>query len=506
MSKFACKIALEVDEATASYLDSQSKICNNLYNRLLERANGLVRQYAESGGQDKQAAKTVYSQCGLRDLVPLLKREYPYYCTVYSSPLKNTAFRLSRAIKAHQDYQKGKRRDKVGWPGFRKWKKKWFSLEYDEPWKGYALQGRVLSLSFGVDREGKRLRVSGQLAEGVPYPAHQVKALRIVKEIGQFYAVFSIDRKAKTPPDRPQHLAYIDPNHKNIGYLLDNRGKAIEIENMPNLKLLDRRIDEVKGKRDRCQRRSKRIEFVRADGSMHRHWQPSRRWQRYNQVLERLYRLRREQTKTFLFTIANALLEAYDLVAIGDYTPHGGGLNTGMRRAMHNQSLIGRFKKVLAWVAEREGKLFVELCEDGTTRTCHDCGYVVPDGISPHVRQWDCPHCGSPHLRDENSARNGLSRLIKKKNLVSGSDSPFVAKPRERYTWRVMPSEAVRERPFAGGPSQAHCSSAQWATHGGSDARSCEQPQDELNQTQSEEKEIVPLSAPDLNLGTFVQI
>jgi putative transposase len=222
--------------------------------------------------------------------------------------------------------------------------------------------------------------------------------------------------------------------------------------------------------------------------------------------LERLYRLRREQTKTFLFTIANALFEAYDLVGVGDYTPHGGGLNTGMRRSMNNQSLIGRFKKVLAWVAEREGKLFVELSEYGTTRTCHDCDYVVPDGISPDVRQWDCPHCGSPHFRDENSARNGLSRLMKKMHLVSGSDSPFVAKPRERYTWRVMPGEAVRERPFAGDSSQAHSSSAQCATRRGSDARSCEQPQDELNQTQPEEKEIVALSAPDLNLGTFVQI
>ena len=86
MSKFACKIAFDVDEATSRYLDSQSKICNNLYNRLLERANGLVRQYAASGGQDSQAAKTVYSKRGLRDLVPWLKVEHPYYRAVHSSP------------------------------------------------------------------------------------------------------------------------------------------------------------------------------------------------------------------------------------------------------------------------------------------------------------------------------------------------------------------------------------------------------------------------------------
>jgi putative transposase len=504
MSKFACKIPFDVDPETSRYLDSQSKICNNLYNRLLEQANGLVRQYAASGGQDSQAAKTVYSKRGLRDLVPLLKVEYPYYRAVYSSPLKNAALRLSRAINAYQQYKKGKRTDEVGWPGFRKWKKKWFSLEYDEPWKGYGLDGRTLTLSFGIDKDGHRLRAKGQLAEALPYPAHQIKALRIVKEIGQFYAVFTIDRQAKPPPETFQRLAYIDPNHKNLGYLLDRPGKAIEIENMPDLKILDRRIDEVKSKRDRCQRRSKRVEFERSDGSIHRHWQPSRRWRRYNQVLDRLYRLRREQTKTFLFTIANALFEAYDGVGIGDYTPRGGGLNRGMRRSMNNQSLIGRFKKVLTRVAEREGKLFIELSEEGTTRTCHDCDYVVPGGISPDVRQWDCPHCGSHHIRDENSARNGFSRLMKKMNLVSGSDYPVVAKPRERYTWRVMPGEAVRERPFTDGSSQAHCSSVQCATHGGSGARSCGQCQDELNQTQPEK--ITTLTAPDLSPGTFVQI
>jgi putative transposase len=490
MSKFACKIAFDVDEATSRYLDSQSKICNNLYNRLLEQANGLVRQYAASGGQDSQAAKTVYSKRGLRDLVPWLKVEHPYYRAVHSSPLKNAALRLSRAIKANQDYKKGKRPDAVGWPGFRKWKKKWFSLEYDEPWKGYGLAGRVLTLSLGIDQQGHRLRTRGQLAEVLPYPAHQIKALRIVKEIGQFYAVFTIERKAKAPQKAPQRLAYIDPNHKNLGYLLDRQGKAIEIENMPNLKILDRRIDEVKRKRDRCQRRSKLVEFEREDGSLHRHWLPSRRWRRYNQVLDRLYRLRREQSKTYLFTIARALFEAYEVVGIGDYTPRGGGLNRGLRRSMNNQSLIGRFKKVLSWVAEREGKFFVELSEDGTTRTCHDCDYVVPGGISPDVRQWTCPHCGSHHIRDENSARNGLSRLLQEMNLVSGSDYPVVAKPQQRYTWRVMPGEAVRERPLV--------------PHGGSDARSCGQPQDQLNQTQP--GEIVALTAPDLSLGTFVQV
>jgi putative transposase len=56
------------------------------------------------------------------------------------------------------------------------------------------------------------------------------------------------------------------------------------------------------------------------------HGRASRRWHRYNQVLIRLYQLRRDQTKTFLYTLANKLCRQYVIIGIGRYTPHGGGI------------------------------------------------------------------------------------------------------------------------------------------------------------------------------------
>ena len=114
-----------------------------------------------------------------------------------------------------------------------------------------------------------------------------------------------------------------------------------------------------------------------------------------------------------------------------------------MRRSMNNQSLIGRLKQVLAWVAEREGKLFVELSEYKTTKVCHDCGYDAPGGIPVEVRAWECPVCGTFHHRDENSARNGLARLLE--ILLPGSGPSFVAKPQKRCTGRAMASEKMRD-------------------------------------------------------------
>ena len=113
--------------------------------------------------------------------------------------------------------------------------------------------------------------------------------------------------------------------------------------------------------------------------------------------------------------MANRPYRDYDAVGVGDYVPHGGGITRKMRRAMNNRSLNRRFKQVLAWVALRSGKAYVEWAEGGSTRTCHDCGYVVSEGIPVAVREWDCPgpDCGSHHIRDENAARNGLTRTLK---------------------------------------------------------------------------------------------
>jgi len=100
-----------VTEQQAAILDGQSKIANWLYNKLLEIANGLRQQYR--GSQDKEVGRTLYTERGLRDLIPDLKEHHPFLKTVYSSPLKNVALRLSLAIRSYQDGKHGKRKKPV---------------------------------------------------------------------------------------------------------------------------------------------------------------------------------------------------------------------------------------------------------------------------------------------------------------------------------------------------------------------------------------------------------
>lgn len=411
--KSAVKIPLLVGEREAAVLDGQSRIANWLYNKLLEQANALRQQYRSS--QDQTVGKTLYTERGLRDMIPTLKEQHPFLKSVYSSPLKNAALRLSQAIRAYQDGKHGRRAKAVNWPRFRAWKRSWFSLQYEEPHKGYHVVASTLTLSLGQDPEGQQIKLTLTLAEALPHWVNHdhIRQCRIVKE-GQIYSViFTIERQLPNgKPLSPTKVVALDPNHKNFAYAVDSNGKATEIHNPYFLKALDRRIDHLKAKRDHCKKKAKQL--TRPDGSTF--WLPSRRWRSLNARLQEVYRKRREQTKQFLYTVANRLYHDYDAIGIGDYVPRGrSGITRKMRRSMHNQSLNRRFKQVLSWVALRSGKTSLEWAEGGSTRTCHDCGYVVAEGIPPEVREWDCPGsgCTRHHIRDENAARNGLTRTFK---------------------------------------------------------------------------------------------
>jgi putative transposase len=134
----ALKLRLEVDAPSGSELDGQSRICNWLYNHLLAKSFELKSDFITSG--NSKSSKTLYTKRGLRNLLPALKEEKPFLKVVHSSPLKNTALRLSDAIRAHQQSKKGTRKGKkVGWPSYRAWKQAWFSLFYDEPEKGFKV-------------------------------------------------------------------------------------------------------------------------------------------------------------------------------------------------------------------------------------------------------------------------------------------------------------------------------------------------------------------------------
>jgi putative transposase len=104
----AIKLELVAEVESFRTLDGQSKICNWLYNHILDRANELKTEFKATGNND--IAKIIYTKRGLRNLVPSIKKEHVFLKSVHSSPLKNAALRLTSSIQAYQKSKKGKRK------------------------------------------------------------------------------------------------------------------------------------------------------------------------------------------------------------------------------------------------------------------------------------------------------------------------------------------------------------------------------------------------------------
>ena len=102
---------------------------------------------------------------------------------------------------------------------------------------------------------------------------------------------------------------------------------AIELTRCYVQKNLDRAIDYIKSRRDKCTKRSRAIR--NPDGSI-KYWKPSRKWKQFNTVLNRLYAKRREQMKLFAYTIAHWLERHYDKVLYGDYIPFTWSVRNGL--------------------------------------------------------------------------------------------------------------------------------------------------------------------------------
>ena len=317
---------------------------------------------------------------------------------------------------------------------------------FDEPKKGFKLLEDNLLLSLGMGNEGTRNTLSFILKEACLVKNQQIRNLRIVKELGIYYAVFTI--QTLLPEAKPiQNVIALDPNHKNIAYGVDTTGNAVEIAAPHWLKTYDKRIDELKSKRDRCNKHAKKTLVTDQQGKPvgKEIKLPSKRWEKYHRTIEKVLHKRQEQTKAFVYTLSHQLCKQYDCIGIGDYAPYGNGISAPMRRSMNNRSLIGRLKEAIKWVALKSGKTCIEYDEKGSTRTCHCCKYVHPNGLCPSIRTWECPDCQTIHIRDENAAQNGLKQILRdliKKNetlvsLVPGSGLVSVT---ERWAWRALPS------------------------------------------------------------------
>ena len=430
-SIYVRKIEVEFSKEDGFILDGQSKICNWLYNQLLDACR---EDYRKNGTQ----SKLLYGR-NLRDYGTSLKENYPFLHTVFSSVLKEPSNRIKHA---YEKFFRGE----AGYPNYRSWKKQWFSLVFDEPKKGWEVKkdGRTLSVSLGVIPElpkekGKQNpSVVGKLKEKLEWKENELlKQFSLVKQQGKFYAIFTLEgcskeeldykeamrgyrkecnkakKEGKPLPEKPIweeknveipkdcHWIAIDPNHKNFFVGVDDQGESIEFQKLEMIKYWDKKIDHLKAKRDICEKNYRK----RTSKQGIRYTISSPRWNKINEAVKKAYHKRREQIKTALYTIAHWLYQKYEVVMIGDYVPSNETAPyKTMKRSMLNQEELGQFRRIVKWVAEKEGKHFIEVNEKNTTKECCICG--DKEKKDPKIREFTCKNCGTKVKRDINSAVN----------------------------------------------------------------------------------------------------
>lgn len=400
------KIRLNISKETAKILDSQSLMCNKVYNELLE----LCNEDKKTNYQNKYLEGR-----NLRDEVVKIKERYPYLYAVHSSPLKNVAFRLKQAfIRFFESKKNGTNQN--GYPNFRSNKRKWFSLLYDEPNKGIKIHNKQLKISLGYkineNQKKERLYVNAILTETIKKQGI-IKCYRITKERNAYYLIVTMEYNHKITRKETNKVISIDQNHTNFFVGIDNERKSVEFDNLYMIKYFDKEIDKVKSKRDKCNKKAHKC--ISKYGT--EYTKPSRRYIKLDKAVKNLCLKRESQIKTALYTIANKLCKEYDEIVIGDYVPSmDTAIYKNMHRTMLNQSVIGQFRKILEHTAQKMGVRYQKINEIDTTKRCHVCGNM--EKHDPSVRSFTCPKCGTTMNRDINSAINiGI-----KAKILSSSD------------------------------------------------------------------------------------
>lgn len=377
-------------------LDGQSRKCNWLYNHLLEIVN---LDYELFGS----ASKIVNAE-NIRDMVPTLKTEFPFLCTIYSSVSKNVGRRLKDAFTK---FFKGD----AGHPRYRSWKKKWFSLYYEEPMKGYSfVDNKHLKISLGKDALKKQMSVIGELKETIKLSENEkIKTFRLCKEKGKFYAIFTVEAIATVSESNDKEASWIsiDQNQKNFFVAVDNKGQTFEFSKLFQDKYFDNIIDELKAKRDKCNKKhSKRTTPI----SNAEYYIPNKRWLRFDKAIKKAYARKREQIKQICYAIAHFIAANYDKVIIGDYVPSKSEEDISqINRSVINQSHVGEFRQILKWVMTKSNKVYYKVSEKYTTQDCCVCGHREKKDVD--IRDFTCTECGTYMLRDVNSSINIASKL-----------------------------------------------------------------------------------------------
>jgi len=145
----------------------------------------------------------------------------------------------------------------------------------------------------------------------------------------------------------------------------------------------------------------------------HRPLRNARNYQKQRKLVAKIQRRILRRRNTFLNELSTTLIKNHDLVVAEELRSKNLLKNHALAMSISD---VGwrTFLSMLEYKAEWYDKKFVAVDPKYTTQTCSECGHVMKGEhkLTLKDRTWTCPSCGTFHIRDENSAKNILTKAL----------------------------------------------------------------------------------------------
>jgi putative transposase len=366
--------------AQRSAMQRSLDACRWVYNQTLE-----VRRDA---WQERQQSLSLYDT---HKLLPQWKREKPELQQGFSQSLQDAQGRVDKAFRAfYRRVQRGE--EKVGYPRFKGFYR-YNSFTYKQYGNGVQLQedGRLYLSKIGR----VKIKVHRPLA-GLP------KQVTIQRDrIGNWYACFSC---VIAPETLPPVVTAIGVDLGLSTFMTLSNGETIARRRWmqrdeQDLRRVQRKISRLP--QDSVARRK----AVRALNHIHR----------------RIANRRRD----FAHKVSRGLVNGNQVIIFEnlDIAEMQQGTTKTISKGIADVAW-GQVVDFTAYKAAWAGRTWIKVNPRGTTQGCSACGEMVPKGLSVRVHR--CQHCGLVLDRDENAARNILSRGLATLRTVGAVEAPLL--------------------------------------------------------------------------------
>lgn len=139
----------------------------------------------------------------------------------------------------------------------------------------------------------------------------------------------------------------------------------------------------------------------------------ARNYQKQRLAVAKLHDKIRRQREDFLQVLSTALIKNHDLVVAEGLRSKNLLKNHALSQAISDVGWRS-FLNMLAYKADLYGKEFITIDPKYTTQRCHQCGSIMGQNsykkLTLKDREWTCPICRMPHIRDWNAAVNILEK------------------------------------------------------------------------------------------------